>query len=771
MLTQHAELDAAEARALANDPGVVSIQAAPAPELYDERSAQIVAGAVSGDPLIPTGPGYLAFYNGLGLTSSTFPFIVDVADEGIDVGLTTTDHADLHEGGSLASPSRIAYADDYTADSDARDCGGHGTINASIIGGFNSGTGATLEDDLGFNYGLGVAPRARLGASKIFRCGTGAFDLGSSTLTSISATAYGHGARVANHSWGANTGGAYTADSQEFDAIVRDAQPLVAGNQELVEVIAAGNAGLSGANTVGSPATGKNVIAVGASESVRPSGTDGCGVTNMGADDARDMANFSSRGPTDDGRIKPELVAPGTHITGSQSHAVGYDGSGVCAFAFPTGSTLYTLSSGTSQATPAVAGMAALFRQWFTEERGASASPALTRAALANSATDQNGGDTVGGSVPNSNQGWGLANVPSLLDSAPRYFHDQQTTFGATGGSFGRTLTVQDTSEPVRISLAWTDAPGPVSGNSFVNNLDLTAATASGTFKGNVFSGGISVTGGTADPRNNLESVSLPAGGSGNVTVTVTAANIAGNGLPGNADPTDQDFALVVSNAALSTPAQPGGLAATPGAGSVALDWADVPSSTGYDVFRREAGGAYPAAPTASPASSDFVDTGRTPGQQYCYVVGAKNEGVPGPLSAEACAVPTGFGSGEPPGGDPPGGDPLTLDLSSLRSPVRVGARGTFTLAFAGTPGQAGTIRLTTVKAVSAARRRKLVVVRKSFTSPASGRVRVKLKLTRKGFRVLRRLKRLPVSAKVTLGQTSAKKRVTLRAPRPRPRS
>ena len=176
------------------------------------------------------------------------------------------------------------------------------------------------------------------------------------------------------------------------------------------------------------------------------------------------------------------------------------------------------------------------------------------------------------------------------------------------------------------------------------------------------------VTGGTADPRNNLESVYLPAGASGNFTVTVTAANIPGNGVPGNADPTDQDFALVVSNAALSTPAQPGGLAATPGAGSVALDWADVPGSTGYDVFRREAGGAYPPTPTASPVSSDFVDTGRTPGQQYCYVVGAKNEGVAGPLSAEACAVPTGFG-----GGGPDGSAPVTLDLSSLRSSIRVG--------------------------------------------------------------------------------------------------
>ena len=66
---------------------------------------------------------------------------------------------------------------DFTSDPDARDCGGHGTINASIIGGFNDDTGAAVEDAAGFNYGLGVAPRVQLGASKIFLCASGNFGL------------------------------------------------------------------------------------------------------------------------------------------------------------------------------------------------------------------------------------------------------------------------------------------------------------------------------------------------------------------------------------------------------------------------------------------------------------------------------------------------------------------------------------------------------------------------------------------------------------------
>src|SRR5262249_43559435 len=131
---------------------------------------------------------------------------------------------------------------------------------------------------------------------------------------------YSSGARISSNSWGAAVGGAYTADAQRYDALVRDAQPTgsavpAPGNQEMVLVFAAGNSG-SGAQTVGSPGTGKNVITVGASENVRAfGGSDGSGIGDSGADNANDIIFFSSRGPTSDGRFKPEIVAPGTHVT------------------------------------------------------------------------------------------------------------------------------------------------------------------------------------------------------------------------------------------------------------------------------------------------------------------------------------------------------------------------------------------------------------------------------------------------------------------------
>jgi hypothetical protein len=116
---------------------------------------------------------------------------------------------------------------------------------------------------------------------------------------------------------------------------------------------------------------------------------------------------------------------------------------------------------------------------------------------------------------------------------------------------------VTDTSKPFRVTLAWTDAPGPTTGAPWVNNLDLEVTVNGVTFKGNVFFGANSASGGTADTKNNVESVFLPAGTSGNFTITVRGTNIAGDGVPGNADTTDQDFALVVYNASSGGATQP----------------------------------------------------------------------------------------------------------------------------------------------------------------------------------------------------------------------
>ncbi|NIQ98026.1 MAG: S8 family serine peptidase, partial [Desulfuromonadales bacterium] len=124
------------------------------------------------------------------------------------------------------------------------------------------------------------------------------------------------------NSWGCSgCAGSYDDSSQAFDVGVRDADLDEAGNQQLIVFFSAGNSGPT-SGTIGTPGNGKNMITVGASENDRPSDedgnwTDGCGIGPTGADSAMDVISFSSRGPAPGNRVKPEVIAPGTHIQGT----------------------------------------------------------------------------------------------------------------------------------------------------------------------------------------------------------------------------------------------------------------------------------------------------------------------------------------------------------------------------------------------------------------------------------------------------------------------
>lgn len=571
---------------LAAQPEVVSIRPYVQRKRRDERQGQIMAGNLAGN--LPNGPGYLAWLASKGFTQEQFDasgFVVDITDSGIDNGTTNAGHFGLYKTGVPGMGTRVAYnrlEGSPHSGSTLAGCDGHGNINAHIIGGFNDVLTSPHLDVAGYHYGLGICPFVKVGSSVIFDPSS----FTSPSYPNLAARAYRDGARVSNNSWGASVGGDYDTDSQAYDALVRDAQPsgsavATAGNQQMVFCFAAGNDG-PGGGTIGSPGTAKNVLVVGAAENVHShatanggnsaAGNDGCSTPDSEANSAADIASFSSRGPCTDGRQKPDLVAPGTHITGGVAQNIlttngtgaaisCFDAEGVCALPgggsagnannfFPLGQQFYSTSSGTSHSTPAVAGAAALLRQYFINATLTPPSPAMTKAFLVNAARYMTG-TYANDTLPSPNQGMGSVNLGMAFDGVSRVLRDQRNVDKFTASGQTRTITgsVVDPTKPFRVTLAWTDAPGSTTGNAYNNNLDVTVTIGGNTYKGNVFSGGTSITGGTADVRNNLESIFLPAGVSGVFVVTITAANINSDGVPNEAPTVDQDFALVIYNA------------------------------------------------------------------------------------------------------------------------------------------------------------------------------------------------------------------------------
>ena len=572
-------LDSIGLEKLASRPDVISIHGWFEPEKLDERQDIILAGNLSGNS--PTPGDYLTYLTAHGFTQQEFDasnFAVDITDSGVDVANPVSPNQFvLRRLGDPAGPSRYIYSrleGTPNQGSTTQACDGHGNLNASIIMGFVP-SGAPFNafphaDASSFRFGLGVAPFVKLGSSVIFDPNR----FTNPDFKDIQSRAYNNGSRVSSNSWGSQSN-AYTSDSQAYDALVRDAQPAgsafpTVGNQEMVIVFSAGNSG-SGPNTVTSPSTGKNVITVGASENVHAfNGIDGCGIDDNGADSLSDIIFFSSRGPTSDGRKKPDIMLPGTHVTGTVAQRVAspspvsgngsvlncFNATGVCGSAnspfFPLGQQWYTTSSGTSHSAPAVSGLAALIRQDFINRGLTPPSPAMTKGIIMNSAryiTGAGANDT----LPSNNQGMGLANLNNYFDIFARasIIRDEVNAdrFTASGQQRSFAGTVVDPTKPLRVTLAWTDAPGSTTGNAFVNNLDLEVVVGGQTFLGNVFNGANSTSGGSADIRDNVESVFIPAGVTGNLVVRVKGTNIAGDGVPGNGAPLDQDFALVVSNA------------------------------------------------------------------------------------------------------------------------------------------------------------------------------------------------------------------------------
>ena len=487
----------------------------------------------------------------------------------------------------------------------------HGTHTTGSMAGdrsliIDSGPSASVSSPTssGYDNDDGMAPNAQI----LFN------DIGSTSgLTGVGSKpmweqAFAAGAAIHSNSYGASTLGSYVSSDSRADEALRELD-------DMIILFAAGNDD-GQVNSTSSPGNAKNVITVGALlHGNNPS-----------------VANFSNKGPTDDGRLKPDISATGSSI----SSAAGNSNNGTSV-----GSPARRITSGTSMSTPITAGATALLRQYFTDgffpTGAANIDDKHTPSGTLMKALLLNGTSTDGGFFQN-NIGWGrvwLENSLPFSEDTKRFRFWELTNANGlmTNEQFTVTLPV-NTGIEFRATLVWYDLPGPVgSAVTLVNNLDLSVSIAGGsTYLANNFVSNNSTSNGSSDNINTVEQVRFSNPSSGQYTITVDAKNIPGDG---SFNSNKQGFALVVSGDLRETsnipanPVPPTSLQATTNVNNnVSLSWTDVSVDyDSYEIYRVE-GSCASADLTAmryvgQSNSNNFIDTTTTGGFTYSYKVRA----------------------------------------------------------------------------------------------------------------------------------------------------
>ncbi|CAM9390203.1 unnamed protein product [Chrysoparadoxa australica] len=282
-------------------------------------------------------------------------------------------------------------------------------------------------------------------------------------------TGYEAGARIASNSWG-TSGCRYDASSILIDLFTYQ-------HPDFLSLFAAGNDGAKGSCSVLNPGLSKNSLTVGATES---------GETR-GVDSSEQIAFFSGKGPTYDGRIKPEIMAPGYFVLSAEASQSGTEET--CAV---------VANAGTSMSTPLVAGAAALVREYFKKGRYAEDLDnigACFRSAYSD-LCDKNGFSPSGSvlkaimitagqpildiaaEVPNAEEGWGMVNLQSVL-ALGNTDYGMFVRSGAltTNQDVRFTFTVEEDKPilaPLVATLTWLDPPAAVaSAQQVLHDLDL----------------------------------------------------------------------------------------------------------------------------------------------------------------------------------------------------------------------------------------------------------------------------------------------------------
>lgn len=455
------------------------------------------------------------------------------ADTGLDTGDLETLHEDIR-GRILSGQALGIYSSSW------EDPNGHGTHVAGSIAGRGVLSGGILK---------GGAYNSLLIAQGMWSDRLENFTV-PSKLSVLFDGALSEGAKVHNNSWGSVLSpGTYDASAAEVDEWTYN-------HPEMLIVFAAGNSGAdkdkSGridGGSLATPGTAKNALTVGASENVTSTGGVQVPLKKLSAarelwpveplysshpsDNINGLAMFSSRGPTMDGRIKPDLVAPGSNILSLRSQVESalelwgaYDQN-------------YVWSGGTSMAAPLVSGAALVSREILAKKRGISQpSAALMKAILMNSTVDmypgQFGevGEAQGQEIlshrPNADQGFGRLTVERLVEvseGALLWDHEgleQEEEFQVEIPILA--------GQRIYANLVWSDpAATPNAGKALVNDLDLDFYRESELISKN------------EDRLNNFETLEMDELSGGLYKIKIRAHRV----LQGSAK--KQPFALVIS--------------------------------------------------------------------------------------------------------------------------------------------------------------------------------------------------------------------------------
>jgi PKD repeat protein len=244
------------------------------------------------------------------------------------------------------------------------------------------------------------------------------------------------------------------------------------------------------------------------------------------------MSSFSGWGPTDDGRIKPDIVAAGVNLTSSYSAS----------------NSEYGTISGTSMSSPNASGSAILIQQHYNNLMGKFMRASTLKGLIIQTADEA--GTSTG---PDYSFGWGLMNtakaVQTISDSNANNIIESQMAANLT--PFNKTI-VSDGTKPLRITLCWTDVPGTASNwdklddaaLKLVNDLDVRLIRVSDnqTFLPYILNpANPNLPATTGDNvRDNVEQIYLAAPSAGGYTVRVTSKKALFNNL-------SQSFSLIIS--------------------------------------------------------------------------------------------------------------------------------------------------------------------------------------------------------------------------------